>query len=1105
MKTFKIITGLCILLLAVSCQRDIIDMDYSESQNHMIIKVTTGNEPDTRINLNGVSVKWSATDSLYIAQCGNSESFDSQVLKYSIIPSSISADGKSAEFKGPILTKGKDYIAFHPRVFRVNEGTQYGNEQTGLIAKNILPSCQDDPKLILEGLLMTSGRIQFKNSDSQLEFKLAHCTSIVNLNIKLANNVNGTHKIKEVIFESVDSIYPFAKNIFINSSGVQSVPEEQRSNQITGFFSEAIPLNKTNYVNVQLISWWNTKVTPPANGSFKITVITDENKQTSLYRPAKVLEPGKIYNANLVFDEPIQYDANNDRAALEEIYNLTKGQAWYKNTNWCSNKPLNEWWGVTTDAQGRVIELDMAYNNVRGQLTAPLRKLSKLRKLNLNSLSYTTWYPDGRVENRPGQPNYITDIDVSFNYELQFLDIAYNKINKIDVSKNKLLESLYIDYCNIASIDFTNNSKLKILEASGNPVKSIDLSNSTALEKLSMIPMNIPSSSECMLKELILENCKELKYIDISGYEGTVDFTKMTKLEEIHWYDPSQNRGCISSIDLSKNTALKTIRLDGKISSPPTIDLSNNLNLEYIRLWNFSFPGNHANFNSFKKLSKLDCSDSKLESIRIDELSNLKELCVRNNNLTSLDVTHNPQLIVITCYENKLTTIDITHNSVLQNLSCFKNQIEGDFEELFTSFIKSRSFYMLDCHNNNITGNVPATLVTTYRPHQIGDFKCCENKMSGVIPIEVYNHKDFRFENESHSKGVVDRWHLYGGWCFNPQKPGYGLTLPTGGLYESTDYSEDGKIVKLQSATKGGGVDIVFMGDAFTDKDMGTGGNYERAIKEAIKHFFAIEPTKSYRDYFNIYMVKVVSKNGEISNLAKTALSTRFGDGTNITGNDSKVMQYASNIPGVNIRNTPLIVVMNSPKYAGTTYTYTDGASIAYCPMSTRAYPSDFRGLIQHEGIGHAFGRLLDEYVYYNQTITGSYINDFNRSRTSFNMGWNMTLDKSDVPWQHFIGHPKYPMVGLYEGGYFFSKGVWRAENNHCMNNNVPYFNGPSRELIVKRIKQTAGQPYSWSDFVAADKIEEPTRTMTRAAQDFIPLAQPVFVNKTSKEVLENR
>ena len=36
------------------------------------------------------------------------------------------------------------------------------------------------------------------------------------------------------------------------------------------------------------------------------------------------------------------------RQALIDFYKATDGDHWYVNTNWCSDKPLDEWFGVTT-------------------------------------------------------------------------------------------------------------------------------------------------------------------------------------------------------------------------------------------------------------------------------------------------------------------------------------------------------------------------------------------------------------------------------------------------------------------------------------------------------------------------------------------------------------------------------------------------------------------------------------------------------------------------------------------------------------------------------------------------------------------------------------
>ena len=54
----------------------------------------------------------------------------------------------------------------------------------------------------------------------------------------------------------------------------------------------------------------------------------------------------------------------DDRAALEALYDAT-GDFWGRSTNWKSDRPLGEWYGVDTNRIGRVTILDM-YNNLAG-------------------------------------------------------------------------------------------------------------------------------------------------------------------------------------------------------------------------------------------------------------------------------------------------------------------------------------------------------------------------------------------------------------------------------------------------------------------------------------------------------------------------------------------------------------------------------------------------------------------------------------------------------------------------------------------------------------------------------------------------------------------
>ena len=72
-----------------------------------------------------------------------------------------------------------------------------------------------------------------------------------------------------------------------------------------------------------------------------------------------------------------------DRAALAALYNATGGADWANNANWLSDASGNEWYGVTTNLNGRVTELDLGSNQLSGEIPAQLGSLADLEILNL--------------------------------------------------------------------------------------------------------------------------------------------------------------------------------------------------------------------------------------------------------------------------------------------------------------------------------------------------------------------------------------------------------------------------------------------------------------------------------------------------------------------------------------------------------------------------------------------------------------------------------------------------------------------------------------------------------------------------------------------------
>ena len=91
--------------------------------------------------------------------------------------------------------------------------------------------------------------------------------------------------------------------------------------------------------------------------------------------------------------------ASSDRAALVALYEATDGPNWVDNTNWLTDAPIGEWYGVDTNSAGRVVVLSLAGNTdnwpdvtphgLEGPIPPELGSLAKLKWLNLSRNALT--------------------------------------------------------------------------------------------------------------------------------------------------------------------------------------------------------------------------------------------------------------------------------------------------------------------------------------------------------------------------------------------------------------------------------------------------------------------------------------------------------------------------------------------------------------------------------------------------------------------------------------------------------------------------------------------------------------------------------------------
>ena len=320
------------------------------------------------------------------------------------------------------------------------------------------------------------------------------------------------------------------------------------------------------------------------------------------------------------------------------------------------------------------------------------------------------------------------------------------------------------------------------------------------------------------------------------------------------------------------------------------------------------------------------------------------------------------------------------------------------------------------------------------------------------------------------------------------------MYAPNDPNYNSSDYSANGKYVALQTATEGNGIDIVLMGDGYSDRQIAS-GRYEADMRKAMEAFFSKEPYTSFRHLFNVYMVTLVSKREGCSNdyaYGETALNCKVkSDGVSVDADTGDVYSYSrevlgeqsyTNNDGPRIDESTMIVIMNSTVYAGvckmsspkynTTKDYGNGPALSFFPLC--GDDKLFANLLIHEACGHGFGKLADEYYSSgNGAINnrGYYeIKDFEQ------WGWFKNVDATigealtaqTIKWKHFLNDSRYAgVVGIYEGAYTYAQNAYRPANDSIMQHvrgSDGEFNAPSREAIYYRIHKLAyGDSWSYS------------------------------------------
>ncbi|MYW19041.1 hypothetical protein GT039_26555 [Streptomyces sp. SID2955] len=245
-----------------------------------------------------------------------------------------------------------------------------------------------------------------------------------------------------------------------------------------------------------------------------------------------------------------------------------------------------------------------------------------------------------------------------------------------------------------------------------------------------------------------------------------------------------------------------------------------------------------------------------------------------------------------------------------------------------------------------------------------------------------------------------------------------------------------------------GRLDLVVMGDGYTAAEQ---DEFAADAEEKLDAIFGVEPYRSYRGLFNIWLVNAVSRESGVSGdpaadvVKDTALGSAFyceGLERLLCVDTGAVTRYAALAPAADI----VFVVAHSAKYGGAGYSTPDlPPGSPFHGVATMSSGNERSYLIGAHELGHSIGRLADEYQYPGY---GAYPGPEEPAAA------NLTLhrDPAEAKWHRWAGvqDPTGSVVGTYEGGGYYETGIHRPTETSLMRSlESTEFNVVGREAMI--------------------------------------------------------
>lgn len=317
-----------------------------------------------------------------------------------------------------------------------------------------------------------------------------------------------------------------------------------------------------------------------------------------------------------------------EEGALIALYQATDGDNWVSNQNWLSNRPIGTWYGVITDENDRVVELDLSENELNGTIPSELGYLTYLEALYLseNQLS-------GTIPPALGILSYLIELSLWSNELTGSIPSELSRLANLEMlhlGANELSGSIPPELGNL-----TNLAELGLYSNKLTGVIPAELGNLTNLEWLALTENRLSGPIPPELGNLTNLEWLALTENRLSG-PIPAELDKLTNLIELY-LGQNELSGTIPA-ELGNLTNLEQLFLhSNQLSGEIPSELGHLTKLTALSLWGNGLSGTMpSELGNLTKLIGLGLADNKLSGDippELGRLSKLEQLYLSGNRL----------------------------------------------------------------------------------------------------------------------------------------------------------------------------------------------------------------------------------------------------------------------------------------------------------------------------------------------------------------------------------------------------------------------------------------------------------------------------------------